>query len=174
MQDTLWTIIEPVVRDAGLELWDVDIVKEGGRRVVQVQIDRPTGVTLEDCRAVSRRVSDVLDEVDPLPDNYTLEVASPGVERKLRNRADLERFHGCLALITTTQAVAGEVRHEGRLQGVEGDHVLLQVGGGAARSIPISAIRCAHLLFEAKTNGHPDDDDAADQANSAGGERGRA
>ena len=84
----------PVVEEAGLELWDVEYVKEGAEWILRVVIDSNEGVTLDDCERVSRAIDPVLDEADPIEEAYYLEVSSPGIERELRCRMHLEACEG--------------------------------------------------------------------------------
>ena len=141
-------LLEPAVAGLGFELWDLRLSRAGGRTVLELLIDHPDGVTLEHCRDVSARVSEVLDEADPIPDEFTLEVASPGIERTLRHRGDLERFEGCLARITTRGRVAGALDHRGRLAGVDGSDVVIRLESGETRTIPIGSIRRATLVYD--------------------------
>ena len=83
MKDVLEKIIAPIVDDMSLELYDMEFVKEGGTRILRLFIDREEGVSLNDCEMVSRAVEAVLDQADPIPHSYRLQVGSPGIERKL-------------------------------------------------------------------------------------------
>lgn len=148
MEDKLRALLEPAVAGLGFELWDVRLSRSGGRTVLEVLIDHPGGVTLEHCREVSSRVSELLDEADPIPGELTLEVASPGIERTLRHRGDLERFEGSLTRIATRAPVDGALKHEGYLGGVDGSVVYLRLASGQTRAIPISSIRTAKLLYD--------------------------
>ena len=85
---------EPVVKAHGCELWDVEYVKEGGTWYLRVLLDKEGGVDILDCEAISRELSDLLDEADPIEGSYTLEVGSAGAERTLKRPADFERFIG--------------------------------------------------------------------------------
>ena len=77
-------LIAPVANELGYELWDVEFVKEGTRRILRVTIDSEEGITIEDCEKMHRAIDPVLDEADPIEDAYYLEVSSPGLERELR------------------------------------------------------------------------------------------
>ena len=83
MNAILYKLITPVVEEMGLELYDMEFVKEGGNRILRLFIDKEGGVNLNDCENVSRAVEVVLDEQDPIPTSYRLQVGSPGIERKL-------------------------------------------------------------------------------------------
>ena len=84
----------PVVAEQGCELWDVEYVKEAGTWYLRLYIDKEGGVSINDCEAISRRVSDLLDEADPIEGSYTFEVSSAGAERPLKRPSDFERFLG--------------------------------------------------------------------------------
>ncbi|MCL2048127.1 MAG: ribosome maturation factor RimP [Defluviitaleaceae bacterium] len=79
----LEAIITPAVEENGIELYDLDFIKESGSHILRVFIDKEGGVDLNDCERVSHAVSDVLDEHDPIPSSYRLQVGSPGIERRL-------------------------------------------------------------------------------------------
>ncbi len=87
-------LCEPIAAEQGCEIWDVEYVKEAGSWFLRVYLDRPEGVTIDDCEAVSRILSDRLDEVDPIEGSYVLEVSSPGADRVLRKPEHFRRFLG--------------------------------------------------------------------------------
>ena len=87
-------LIAPVVEQMGVELYETEYVKEGGSRILRLFIDKEGGVDLNDCERVSRAVSDVLDEHDPIPDAYRLQVGSPGIERRLSKPEHFRRYIG--------------------------------------------------------------------------------
>ena len=84
----------PFVEQAGCTLWDVEYVKEAGSYFLRVYIDKEGGVSIQDCEAVSRPLSDALDEADPIQDSYVLEVSSAGADRVLKKPEHLDRFIG--------------------------------------------------------------------------------
>ena len=84
----------PVVEGLGLSLWDVEFVKEQGRQVLRIVIDHPDGVSINHCEAVSRELEPLLDERDPIPVSYVLQVSSAGLERVLKRPGDFELFYG--------------------------------------------------------------------------------
>lgn len=81
---TVWELILPAVNGLGISLWDVEYAKEGSRQILRITIDKENGVDINDCEAVHRAIDPILDEADPIPVQYNLEVSSPGVERELR------------------------------------------------------------------------------------------
>lgn len=84
----------PIAAENGCEVWDVEYVKEAGSWYLRVYLDRPEGVTIDHCEAVSRALSDKLDEADPIKGSYILEVSSPGADRVLRKPEHFARFLG--------------------------------------------------------------------------------
>ena len=131
------------------ELVDVEFLKEQGRRVLRVTIDKPEGIQLSDCEKVNRVLDVYLDEKDPLEGSYNLEVSSPGVERPLKKKADYQRFAGREARVHTFAAVKGTKKLEGILKGLQGEEVLLEVQGEDV-TIPLDKISKAHLVFRFK------------------------
>ena len=88
-------LIAPVADELGYELWDVEFVKEGTRRILRVTIDCEEGITIEDCEKMHRAIDPILDEADPIECAYYLEVSSPGIERELRTNRHIEACLGC-------------------------------------------------------------------------------
>ncbi len=110
-------LAEPIAEQAGVFIWDVRFVKEGADWYLRVFIDREEqGVTIEDCVAVSRKLSDVLDEKDPIAQSYCLEVSSPGIERELTRPEHFEMFTGAAVVVRLYQAINGEKEFAGILQ----------------------------------------------------------
>ncbi len=85
---------KPLADELGLEIWDIKLVKEGPNQYLRVFIDSKNGVTLDDCENMSRALDAPLDELDPIPDSYFLEVCSPGIERELSKDEHFEKFKG--------------------------------------------------------------------------------
>lgn len=90
----IWKLAQPIAEGLGLEIWDVRFVKEGAEWYLRIFIDKPEGVTIEDCEAMSRAVDHPLDELDAIEQSYCLEVCSPGLERELVRPEHFERFEG--------------------------------------------------------------------------------
>ncbi len=138
-------IAERVAGERGLELVHVEVAGGARSPIVRVFIDKPGGVTHEDCSEVSQHVGAVLDVEDFIHSAYTLEVSSPGLERGLYKRADYERFAGRMARMKTRQPVGGQRNFRGTLVGVEGDEVLFDdVTNGRVR-VPLETIVKANL-----------------------------
>ena len=89
----------PVAEQFGCSLWDVEYVREGSERYLRIYIDKEGGVDIDDCEKVHRAIDPILDEKDPIPDSYHLEVCSPGLERVLRRPSDFARFMGSAVMV---------------------------------------------------------------------------
>src|SRR5258707_3006895 len=110
-------IAERVAASSGLEIVEIELRGGGKARMLRIVIDKPAGVTHEDCANLSREVGTILDVEDAMPGgSYTLEVSSPGLDRKLSRPADFERFTGSLVKLTTVNPVNGTRHFEGRLE----------------------------------------------------------
>ena len=117
-------IAERVAIDHGLELVHAEVAGPDNKPIVRVFIDKPQGVTHDDCSEVSTHIGTILDVEDFIHASYTLEVSSPGLERGLYKRADYERFAGSNAKLKTRQPIEGQRNFRGRLLGIEGDEVV--------------------------------------------------
>jgi ribosome maturation factor RimP len=138
-----------------LGLVDLEYKREGRDMVVRLFIENEQegGITLDICSAVSRELSDILDVEDFMPENYTLEVSSPGICRPLKKIADYERFLGHLVKIKTFEALADDAGNKrktflGKLTGIEGGVVSLDLQEGPHATIPLDRVAKANLEFE--------------------------
>ena len=118
----------PVAAEFGCELWDTEYVREAGQWFLRLYLDKAGGVDILDCENVSRKVSDLLDEVDPIEGSYVFEVSSAGAERQLKRPSDFERFIGSPVLVKTYQNRDGRKELPGVLKGYEDGDILLQMG----------------------------------------------
>jgi ribosome maturation factor RimP len=132
----------------GLELVEVEVKGDGNSRLVRISIDKPAGVTHADCQLVSDRVGEILDAEDAIPGHYTLEVSSPGVERKLLKPQDYQRFQGQKAKITVREEVDGRRTWEGILAGFQDGLISLETQPGEIRHLPFEQVKKANLKFE--------------------------
>ena len=105
----------PAIAEQGCTLWDVEYVKEAGIWYLRILIDKEGGVDILDCEAISRKVSDLLDEADPIEGSYTLEVGSAGAERALKRPGDFARFLGSPVLVKLYRALDGRKEFTGTL-----------------------------------------------------------
>lgn len=126
-------LAEPVVLENGCTLWDVEYVREAGQWYLRVYIDKEGGVDILDCEAISRRVSDLLDEADPIESSYIFEVGSAGAERPLRRASDFERFMGSPVTLKTYRPRNGRKEFAGILTGYENGAVEIDLSGNMLR-----------------------------------------
>ena len=103
----VWEIAEPIVTDLGLRLWDIRYVKEGADWYLRVFIDKDCGIDINDCETVSRALDEPLDTKDPIPQAYTLEVSSPGLERPLVRDEHFEQFIGADVMVKMIRPIEG-------------------------------------------------------------------
>ncbi|RAK23408.1 ribosome maturation factor RimP [Anoxybacillus vitaminiphilus] len=120
-------LVTPILEEMELELVDIEYVKEGKNWFLRVFIDSEDGIDIEQCGVVSEKLSEKLDEVDPIPYNYFLEVSSPGAERPLKKRTDFERAVGKNVYIKTYEPIEGEKEFEGELTAFDGTVVTITV-----------------------------------------------
>ncbi|MBP6820905.1 MAG: ribosome maturation factor RimP [Acidobacteria bacterium] len=143
-------IVERVTAREGIELVHVEIA--GGRNpILRIFIDKPGGVTIDDCANVSERVSLILDVEDPIPGEYTLEVASPGLDRGLYKESDYERFAGLPAHVKLSESINGQRNFHGKLIGLdrEGETTaILEDESGKVCRLPFSKIIKANVDIE--------------------------
>ena len=117
-----------VVEAEGCSLWDVEYVREAGSYYLRVYIDKPGGVSINDCEAISRTLDKLLDEADPIPDSYIFEVASAGAERELKRPSDFEAFLDSEVEVRTYKPINGQKAFVGILEKYEDGAVTLSSG----------------------------------------------
>jgi ribosome maturation factor RimP len=127
--ELVWQLAEPVVQGAGCSLWDVEYVREGGDRFLRVYLDKPGGVNISDCEAVSRALDPILDEADPIPESYNFEVCSAGLERALKRERDFRQFMGSAVTVKLYKPQNGVKEFTGTLTGYENGDVTLETQG---------------------------------------------
>ncbi len=118
----------PVAAEFGCELWDTEYVREAGQWFLRLYLDKDGGVDILDCENVSRKVSDLLDEADPIEGSYIFEVSSAGAERQLKRPSDFEKFLGSPVLLKTYQNRDGRKEFPGVLKAYDGGAVVLEMG----------------------------------------------
>lgn len=141
-------LIEPEVKRLGFDLVRVSL--QGSRHLsLQIMAEDPrTGqLTLDQCAAISRAVSDVLDEADPIENEYRLEVSSPGIDRPLTRPKDWTDWTGHEAKVTLHEAVEGRKRFQGTVRGLDGEAAKLDVPGLGETRLPLSNILTAKLVL---------------------------
>ena len=127
--DIVWKLAEPVAEQAGVEIWDVEYVKEAGQWFLRVFLDKEGGISINDCETVSRQLDPILDEEDPIPDSYVFEVSSAGVERALKRQSDFERFMGSLVAVKLYSPRDGRKEFVGNLKEYNNGDVTIDVDG---------------------------------------------
>lgn len=141
----VWRLAEPLCLGEGLELVHIEYQREPAGRTLRIYLDKPGGVTLDDCVNVSRQLGDILDVGLETELSYRMEISSPGLDRPLGKLGDFERFRGCRAKIRTARPIDGRKNFTGTLEGIEGESVLLLVDHRTMR-IALADIAKAHLI----------------------------
>jgi ribosome maturation factor RimP len=142
-------IAERVGASEGLEVVDVQLLGGGGSRVLRIFIDKPAGVTHADCEFISQQVGTILDVEDIIPGaGYTLEVSSPGVERKLSKPREFERFVGHKVKVVLRQPVENQRHLTGTLKSFAGGVITLEPAPGKSVQFPLEQVEKANLKFE--------------------------
>ena len=147
MRERLTELLEPVVNHLGFELWELEYSARRAGGFLRLYIDAAQGVGLDDCAEVSRAVSAVLDEQDPIPVEYTLEVSSPGMDRVLRTPAHFARFVGERAQVEMVLPVNGRRKFLGQLMAVNDRELTLDQDGHSV-VLSIDGINKARLAPE--------------------------
>ena len=142
------SLAQPLLDENGLELVEVQYRREAQGWILRLFMDRPGGVTLDDCQRVSEQLGDHLDVEDLIDHAYSLEVSSAGLDRPLTRDADFVRFAGRTARIATQEPIQGQRNFRGRLAGMAGEAVLLALPDGRQASIPRDRIARARLEIE--------------------------
>ena len=137
-----------VAEPEGIEIVEVELKGGGKNQFLRISIDKPEGVNHADCELVSRQLGDLLDADDTIPVHYTLEVSSPGVERKLTKLSDFERFAGKRAKVVLREPVGGQKTFEGAIGSAAGQQIALVLPNGQTVEFPFSSIDRANLKFE--------------------------
>ncbi|MCH1623746.1 ribosome maturation factor RimP [Fredinandcohnia quinoae] len=120
-------LVIPILTELQMELVDIEYVKEGKEWFLRVFIDSDGGVDIEDCGTVSEKLSEKLDEIDPIPYNYFLEVSSPGAERPLKKDSDFQKAIGKQVYVKTYEPIDGEKIFEGELTSFDGNIVKVDI-----------------------------------------------
>jgi len=127
--ELVWQFAEPVVREHGCSVWDVEYVREGGEWFLRIYIDKPGGVNITDCEAISRALDPILDEKDPIPDSYNFEVCSAGLERVLKRESDFRQFMGSAVTVRLYTPKNGAKEFTGNLTAWENGDITLDCAG---------------------------------------------
>ena len=139
-------MLEPAIEGMGYELIDLELRTGARDGLVRVFIDKdPDGIDLEDCEAVSRQVSAILDVEDPIEANYSLEVSSPGLDRKLTKPAHFQRFAGEQVKVKLRFPLEGRRNFSGQLKAAGDENIEVEVDG-EVHSLPMATIESARLV----------------------------
>lgn len=145
--DLTAALAEPIVQEQGCSLWDVEYVREAGQWYLRLYLDKEGGVDIRDCEAVSRVVSDLLDQADPIEGSYTFEVSSAGAERALKRPGDFEKFMGSPVLVKLYRAREGRKEFAGVLRGYREGDITVAVGEEEL-TFPKSEVALCRLRIE--------------------------
>ncbi len=143
--DELQKLIEPTIERLGYELTDLEVRLSGRGGLLRLTIDKPDGIDLDDCEKVSHAVSALLDVEDPVPGNYSLEVSSPGLDRKLTKVEHFQRFEGETLKVTMRFPIEGRRRFRGTLKSSDDENIVVEVDG-ESHSLPLTMIDTARLV----------------------------
>src|SRR5947208_702061 len=148
IEERVREIADRVAIDHGVELVHAEVAGPDGKPIVRIFIDKPGGVTHDDCSEVSLQLGTMLDVEDFIHSAYTLEVSSPGIERGLYKRADYERFTGGMAKVKARTPVNGQRNFRGRIIGIEEDDVILDDRTSGRVKVPLAEIAKANLEID--------------------------
>ncbi|SIN94545.1 ribosome maturation factor RimP [Sulfurivirga caldicuralii] len=129
IEDRIEQLVRPTIEEMGMEFWGCEYVPVGGRATLRIYIDKPGGVTVDDCADVSYEVSGILDVEDPIANAYNLEISSPGLDRPLFNREQFERFRDETVAVRTHDPVMGRRKFKGPITDVNEDGIAMEVDG---------------------------------------------
>ncbi|WP_300857026.1 ribosome maturation factor RimP [uncultured Clostridium sp.] len=142
----IYEMVKPIADELNYEIYHIEYVKENGEYYLRIYIEKEGGITLNDCEALSRRVSDIMDEKDPIKEAYFLEVSSPGLNRNLFTESHYKRFVGREVLIKLTKAIDGKKNIKGILKEVNEENIMLEAD--TSISIPKEKIKSANIEGE--------------------------
>ncbi|GHG73638.1 ribosome maturation factor RimP [Alishewanella longhuensis] len=128
-EQQLTELLAPTVEAAGYQLWGIELVRAGRHTTLRIFIDKAEGIMVEDCALVSREVSALLDVEDPIPNEYTLEVSSPGMDRPLFTEAQFTQYVGQKIEVKLTVPQEGRRKFKGLLTSFDGDMLVMEVDG---------------------------------------------
>lgn len=148
--DRIREVAERVAASEGMELVDVEMRGSPQRGLLRIFIDKPGGVTHGDCEVISNQVGAILEVEDLVPGSYTLEVSSPGLERRLHRAADFDRFAGKKVKLILKDPMDGRRQFTGLLEGIADGAVTVKSDEGQRFTVPLERIERANLVFEWK------------------------
>ena len=122
----IYEMVNPIAEELNYDIYHIEYVKENGEFYLRIYIEKDGGITLSDCEALSRRVSDLMDEKDPIKDPYFLEVSSPGLNRTLFTENHYKRFIGREVMVRFTKSIDGKKNVKGILKEVNDDSIVVE------------------------------------------------
>ena len=143
-EQQLLDALAPIAGQKGVEIVTVEVVGSRKSPTIRVYIDTPDGVGFDELASAQEWINDLMDRIDPFPGAYMLEVSSPGIDRPLRTREHFERFAGETAVVVLSGPYNGRAKWTGKLRGMDGDEVLLEVDGIEER-LPYEDIKKANI-----------------------------
>ncbi len=141
-------ILQPIVEEYGFELVDVEYVKEGGTWYLRAFIDKPGGISIDDCEKVSRRLSDILDEKDYIEDSYIMEISSPGLGRPLKKEKDFKRSLGEEVEIKTYRMIDKQKEFTGILKDYDAGTVTIELADETLKTFEKGDIALVRLAVD--------------------------
>ena len=145
--DEIQKLLEPAIERLGYELTDLEFRLGGQGGLLRLTIDKPEGIGVDDCEKVSNAASALLDVEDPVPGNYSLEVSSPGMDRKLTKIEHFQRFEGETLKVSMRFPIEGRRRFRGKLTSSNAENIVVEVDG-ESHSLALSMIDTARLVPE--------------------------
>lgn len=142
----IYEMVKPIADELNYEIYHIEYVKENGEYYLRIYIEKEGGITLNDCEALSRRVSDIMDEKDPIEEAYFLEVSSPGLNRNLFTESHYKRFVGREIMVKLTKAIDGKKNIKGILKEVNEENIIVEAA--TLISIPKEKIKGANIEGE--------------------------
>lgn len=142
----IYEMVKPIADELNYEIYHIEYVKENGEYYLRIYIEKEGGITLNDCEALSRRVSEIMDEKDPIPEAYFLEVSSPGLNRTIFTEAHYKRFIGREVMVKFTKAIDGKKNVKGILKEVNENNIIIEAD--TLISIPKEKIKSANIEGE--------------------------
>ena len=142
----IYEMVNPIAEELNYDIYHIEYVKENGEFYLRIYIEKDGGITLSDCEALSRRVSDLMDENDPIKDAYFLEVSSPGLNRTLFTENHYKRFIGREVMVRFTKSIDGKKNVKGILKEVNDDSIVVEAEN--LINIPKDKIKSANIEGE--------------------------
>ena len=146
--EKIYQLVRPVADELNYEIYHIEYVKENGEYYLRIYIDKDGGITLTDCEKLSRRVSDIMDEEDPISEAYFLEVSSPGLNRGLFTEEHYKKQIGKEVLIRFVKSFEGRKNVKGLLKEVNEDSIVVEIEENNMFTVPKDKIKSANLEGE--------------------------